>query len=562
MKRIAVVLSFLLALSLGVCALADTAEPIGQKTWAGEIIEHGNFRDLGSYVIEMPEYTDPAVEAKGLAELNRKYELGQIPFGGCTCVMTTNSKGEVISGRNMDIEVSQYPAYLFRASFGKYKTLGVSYLPGQYKPYEELKKDDKIDEAWFNSLIYQATDCLNEKGLYIQSNLREANERLINDGLHTAHGETTREDGTPWSELRVCALAIPLLVAQNCATVDEAIAFLNNSYDWYTIFMPNNSHYSLINFGYMIGDATGKYGLIEVAQDEVRFLPYQYGQANYYLSPKWDALDPCGVGVGRLEMAGQLLGGLETLEDAMNMMQNIMWRNETLWLGESVRAKDDAHQNPWNQIVFRDDKGNPVLDWRSDFAGDWPVLEDGRLVAPRKLYEDACKSTYDPKIKEYFDDAIASGWLVLDDGSMTFDCEGKQVPIAELKEKFDQYMENYLKAGLQNELRPYYLTYLKLLTNQGTEWSHDDHHFEAMKAMAYARMHIRYNAQNEVDPTAMSKYEKALAFYGLGVEKNEKPLRDDASIWTTSVNIGVNCAERKMKLLFWENNDLIYEMGF
>lgn len=33
MKRIAVVLSFLLALSLGVCALADTAEPIGQKTW-------------------------------------------------------------------------------------------------------------------------------------------------------------------------------------------------------------------------------------------------------------------------------------------------------------------------------------------------------------------------------------------------------------------------------------------------------------------------------------------------------------------------------------------------
>ncbi len=562
MKRMALFLALLFAASLCAGALAEAAEPVGAKSWPGEIIEHGNFRDLGSYVIEMPVYADAAVEAKGLAELNRKYELGQIPFGGCTCVMTTNSKGEVIAGRNMDIEVSQYPAYLFRVSFGKYDTLGVSYLPGQYKPYEELKKDDKIDEAWFNSLIYQATDCLNEQGLYIQSNLREANERLTNNGLHTGHGETTREDGTPWSELRMCALAIPLLVAQNCATVDEAIAYLKNSYDWYTIFMPNNSHYSLINFGYMIGDATGKYGLIEVAQDEVRFLPYHYGQANYYMTPKWDALDPRGVGVGRLEMAGQLLGGLETLEDAMNMMQNIMWRNETLWLGESCRAQDDAHQNPWNQIVFQDDKGNPVLDWRSDFSGDWPVLEDNRLVAPRKLYEDACKCTYDPKIKEYFDDAIATGVMVLDDGSMTYDCYGKQVPIAELREKFDQYLENYLNPRLQEELRPYYLTYLKLLGNQGTEWSHDDHHFEAMKAMAYARMHIRYNAQNEVDLSAMSKYEKALAFYGLGVEKDEKPLRDDASIWTTSVNIGVNCAERKMKLLFWENNDLTYDMGF
>ncbi len=83
-----------------------------------------------------------------------------------------------------------------------------------------------------------------------------------------------------------------------------------------------------------------------------------------------------------------------------------------------------------------------------------------------------------------------------------------------------------------------------------------------MKAMAYARIHIRYNAQNEPDPTAMSKFDKILAFYGFGVEKDEKPLRDDVSIWTTSVSIGVNAAEKKMKILFWENKDLIYETGF
>ncbi len=80
--------------------------------------------------------------------------------------------------------------------------------------------------------------------------------------------------------------------------------------------------------------------------------------------------------------------------------------------------------------------------------------------------------------------------------------------------------------------------------------------------MAYARLHIRYDANGQVDSSCMSKYEKLLAFYGYGVEKDEKPLRDDASIWTTSLNIGVNCAEKKMKVRFWENDEVIYEVGF
>ena len=59
-----------------------------------------------------------------------------------------------------------------------------------------------------------------------------------------------------------------------------------------------------------------------------------------------------------------------------------------------------------------------------------------------------------------------------------------------------------------------------------------------------------------------SKYEKLLAYYGVGGEKDEKPLRDDGHIWTTSLNVGVNCAQKKMKIRFWENDELIYEFGF
>jgi hypothetical protein len=57
---------------------------------------------------------------------------------------------------------------------------------------------------------------------------------------------------------------------------------------------------------------------------------------------------------------------------------------------------------------------------------------------------------------------------------------------------------------------------------------------------------------------SMSKYDKLLAFYGMGVEKDEKPLRDDGQIWTTSLNIGTNCAKKEMKIRFWEDDNMIY----
>jgi len=56
-----------------------------------------------------------------------------------------NSKGEVVTGRNMDLDISQTPAYVFKTTFGKYKNVCVSYSPGFYLPYSEVQKLDDID---------------------------------------------------------------------------------------------------------------------------------------------------------------------------------------------------------------------------------------------------------------------------------------------------------------------------------------------------------------------------------------------------------------------------------
>ncbi len=552
-----------LAVPSGARAEEAPAAPEAAKTWTCETIEHKGFKDLGNYVIELPDFTDPATLERGLAAGNLMADNGPRLSGGCTAMATRNSKGEVVTGRNMDLDISQNPAYVFKTTFGKYENHCVAYSPGFYKPYAEIQKLDELDPIVRDTIPFTACDCLNEKGLYIEVNLRERNEKFVCYGLHSAHGEKTRADGKPWSELRASTTCVPQLVSQNCATVKEAVEFLKNSYDWYTITpAPGVSlAVSQNNMCFLVADATGEYGLIEIAQDEVSYIPYQYGHANFYITPKWNALETYGSGQGRLQMVSKVIGGVETLEEAMDAMKPIMWRNELMWLGNSERVTDGTRLHPYSQIVFQDDKGNPQLDWRGDYHMTWPVMDDGRMLISADLYEQAEKSAYNPKIKEYFDAGIASGRMVIDDGSFKFDVNGEQVPLAELEAKYKEY-GSCADLAKRAELKPYYDEYWRLITQESSAWVHDDRNFEALKAAAYASLHIRYDAEGQFDPAAMSKYEKLTAFYGYGVEKDEKPLRDDASIWTTSLNVGVNCARKEMKVRFWENDEVIYHVKF
>ncbi|MCR4565522.1 MAG: linear amide C-N hydrolase [Bacteroidales bacterium] len=549
------------ATSLVSCGECASSGAKGEKSWEYEVVEHKNFKDLGNYVIELPDYTDASVEQKGLAATNSKFDKLRLEGGGCTAMVKRNSKGEVIFGRNMDLDISQSPGFVFRTTFGKYKNFSVAYLPHAYPTYAEIQKMDELDEALLNMIPYIATDCLNEKGFYIEVDLRERDDKLLNFGLHSTHGETTRSDGKPWSELRAYNMSIPQLVSQNCATVKEAVEFLKNSYDWYTM-APYGNGYTMINMAFLVGDATGEYGLIEIAQDEVNYIPYQFGHANYYITPKWSALQTWGPGYGRLDMVSKVIGAPETLEEMMDAMKPIMWRNETLWLGESQRVADKQHQHPYSQVVFQDNQGNPTLDWRSEYVFQCPVLDDGRMLLPAQIYEYAKKSTvYDPKIKEYFDEAIKRGQLVVDDGSFKFTVMGRKLTLDQLTKKYNEYNQ-LTDDALLAEQQPYEDEYRRLILNMDNYWLHNDDHFEAAKAFAYAQIHTRYNDKGEFDLNSMSKYDKLCAFYGMGVEKDETPLRDDGTIWTTSLNIGVNCARKEMKIRFWEDDNVIYHVKF
>ncbi len=532
---------------------------IKEPMWKTKVVEHKGFRDLGNYVIELPDYDDPELLEKGRLIGNAIADHVELPAVGCTAMAKRNSKGEIITGRNMDLDISQSPAYVFKNTAGKYKTFCVSYSPGFYLPYEEIQKLDDIDEKIKSMIPLTACDCMNEKGLYMEVNLREKNDKFVCYGLHTAHGEKTRADGKPWSELRASTTNLVPLVVTNCATVKEAVEFIKNSYDWFTITPAPGVQLAVVqnNMCFLIADATGEYGVIEIAQDQVNYIPFQYGQANYYITPKWNALETYGSGQGRLAMVSKVIKEPDTLEEMMDAMKNIMWRNEVLWIGETERVTDGSRLHPYDQLRFQDNEGKPQLDWRGDYHMLWPVLEDGRLILLGSIYEDAKNAKYDPKILEYIEAGVASGHMVIDDNSIKFDVDGRKVGLAEIVQKSDLYAT----TGAP-ELKAYSDYYFTLVTRETSGWVYDDTHFEALKGAVYAKLHLRYDANGKHDPNAMSKYEKMCAYYGFGTERNEKPLRDDASIWTTSINVGANCAQKEMKIRFWENDEVIYHVKF
>lgn len=424
---------FLLSSTL-VLFFFSSCKPKENVSWDFKPVKYENFTDYGNYVIKVDPYEAYDLE-KGIKLLNAKYD--QFTKPACTATAKRNTKGEVLIGRNLDIYISNSPMYITEANYGKYKAYLFSYLGSLFFEYNELLGMKKLPQEFIDVLPLNATDGFNEKGLYIEANMREPDARFICTG--------TNPGG-----IRVTSGAVTSLVSTNCATVKEALEFLKQ-FDFYT--MGDGGPLSNWNYAFMIGDATGEYGLIEIAQNEISYLPYQNGQGNYYRTPKWNAIEHHGSGYGRIEIANENLMNVQTEKEMLDNMKRCMWTDSLLYAQYSFRDEK-------GKLHFVDDKGNPALDFRSD--------------ASALAYEN----------------------------------------------------EAYPTASLL-----------------------DDTKFEEVKEKFVSNI-------NKKTADGYSLYEKVVMYEN----GNEKPLRDDASIWTTGLSYGVNCKKRHLYLKFWQNDNLIFEL--
>lgn len=228
--------------------------------------KYANFTDLGRYVIDCDPHRHFDFE-RARAYINRRYDIRSKI--GCTAFGTRAENGDVLIGRNLDLTVSQFPCYITHVKFGKYETLNFTYdeMSDTALRYDELLRQGSIEPEIYNALPMSASDSMNSEGLYIEYNMREYERGLACTGTN------------PHSPTRICTISLPFVVASHCATVAEALQFMRNKLDLYT--MVDTSVASGWNLCCMIGDAYGHYGLIEIANNEIKYLPQQHGQGNY-----------------------------------------------------------------------------------------------------------------------------------------------------------------------------------------------------------------------------------------------------------------------------------------
>ena len=359
------------------CAVAAGASLIGCSTRTNSNYKHitntakdgeGVYTDLGDYVIEIADYKDADFDAAAKA-MEDKYGIIN---GACTACAKLDSKGNVLIGRNLDNQVSQCPAFFIHSSQGKYETLSLRYMNSEKYTYEEFKNSGYKDKEFLNNICFCVTDSMNSEGLYMEANVREPYPEFVNTG---------NNPGKP-------TIYTPMLVAmvtRNCATVKEALDYMRN--DINIVSTPYYNNTIPTQYGYYIADATGEFGIIEVIADEVYYLPYTSAQGNYYLTPKWAAIENNGTGYGRVQAALDGLEEVDTMEEMMAHMEKPMWKNSVLYM-------NNAYQDENGRAHFVDDDGNPSIDFRSDFSNSI-ALDENYNVIDSDDYE--CKARSDAR---------------------------------------------------------------------------------------------------------------------------------------------------------------------
>lgn len=433
-----------------------------------------NFTDLGNYVIDCDRHKCFDID-RALAFAGRRYDVTK-PMA-CTALATRANNGDVLIGRNLDLTISQLPCYISHLKFGKYETLNFTYdemFKGSLR-YDALLKMGYIDEEYYNALPVLASDSMNSEGLYIEYNMRGYEKQFICLGTNPG-------------ALRVCSICLPFMVASHCATVDEALAYMREFLDIYTLI--DDTAASGWNLCCMIGDAGGNYGLIEIANDEIKFLPQQHGQGNYYIFPEFNSTSREQSGYGRLQFGLERIHKIQTEAQMAAMMEKVMWRNE-------IQHIPFAYRDDQGHIHFCADREHriPSLDWRSDHVKKLPVNEAG----------------------EYID---------IDSHSP------EAVRVREYKLCYDLY-----NAGIEKEKNRFgYEKYTRYLERCNLVWVQNNENFEDLQ-----RGLMKYYTEN-------GAFEKLMRYYA----GDETPLRNDGLIFTTALSFSVNCTRKRLTVRFWE----------
>lgn len=261
------------------------------------VLDAGTYREL-----------DRNAAAKFLAEKYDKW--GSM----CSAAATVTDSGETIVGRNMDLYISGKPAYVVRTETeGGYRTLGLSYFHG-FGPDCGDALENGIPDDLHKCLPFLCTDVMNAEGLYVEINMRTGEADASGRSVYGCSGTN------PDAAERVCAIALPRYLCEHCATVDEALSYAQ-TLDIYTTCAENLNW----NFCFLMADATGHYGVLEIARNRLSWLDGQRAQTNFYITREFAKDERMKAGTGRYDALMRGIGAVQSEADMYALMDEVSY---------------------------------------------------------------------------------------------------------------------------------------------------------------------------------------------------------------------------------------------
>lgn len=232
----------------------------------------------------------------------------------CTAVATKDENGHLIVGRNLDFNVSNKGIMLFHTKQeGLYETIGAANFAGLGDDADVII--EKGIPKWYYDLIPDmAADVMNSEGLYI-----EQNERMgeFDDDMKLIWAcEGTNKN----AEVTLSDINIPQYFCERCKNIEEAIELAKNINIYSFIGMGITT-----NFAYLMADATGRYGVLEIMDDKICWLEGQPISTNFYLSEEYGPKARFGQGQSRYKMVEELLPSVKNLDDMKDMMMKLTY---------------------------------------------------------------------------------------------------------------------------------------------------------------------------------------------------------------------------------------------
>lgn len=303
--------------------------------------------------VKVNKVSEGVYETKAFTSTNSKFNDWFLKYifsgnpGGCSAVAKTLENGDTIVGRNMDFYVSNKPAFIVRTKEkGKYETVGIAYYD-QFIPDTDVVEKRGVARVIYSMLPMFCQDVMNDQGLYVEVNMRYSEYDPMGE-LMFADTHTN-----PKSEVRKCIAGINNQLCQNCATVKEAVEYIKSL----DIYSPQSEEMQW-NFCYILADATGDYGLLEVANDKVSFLDKQQMQTNFYVTEEFYEKQRMKCGVGRYDLLKAGIDDVNSEEDMFKIIDSVSYAQSYDYKTCNYDARSEyiGEQPGWDYYYVIDEK--------------------------------------------------------------------------------------------------------------------------------------------------------------------------------------------------------------